>query len=351
MAHPTRPRPRPGDVLDNTYRLGSVIGQGGMATVFEARAPDRPSPLAIKILHLDDQDRKDLRRRFFNELLLATRVRHPRIVEICDFGLVGLGDGEKTPYLVMERLFGRTVRQQLRRDGPMDPARAALRILEALDGIEVAHQRGVVHADIKPSNLFLRDPGTDREQIAILDFGVARSLSGSRVTPCWGGTPPYAPPESLFGAPPEPPIDLYQLGIVLAEMLSAQRLIGSDDIGSCIDAHAAGIELPVEVELSAFAYVVERAIHPRAADRFQSAAEMRSALVIALDHHRDRPLPSWGLDPTDRREALPPQEICPPPGGNPAGASWLVAILVVLIVALAALMVVGVRLLELLLAA
>jgi serine/threonine-protein kinase len=117
-----------GEVLDRTYEIGPVLGRGAMATVYEGRILETDSPVAIKVL-LGTASTRENQERFFNELLLATTVRHPRVVEVFDFGIAG-----DDHYIVMERLQGRTVGQELRRVGRLDPARAVPRILEILDG-------------------------------------------------------------------------------------------------------------------------------------------------------------------------------------------------------------------------
>lgn len=312
MGQLVMPRVSVGEILDGAYLMGEIIGRGGMAVVHEGRTIEGDDPVAIKLMALElDNDRSEVQRRFFNELLLAARVKHPNIVQIHDFGVTSSGGpgGAGISYIVMERLRGLTITQELRRAGPMEPERAAMRLLEVLDGVGEAHACGVVHADLKPSNLFLADPNTTTEKSIILDFGVARRLEGPLVTSAWGGTPRYCPPEVLMGEEITPPVDLFQLALVLSEMLSGKPLVAGHNIEECLVQHASGLTLPDAVRTSVFGHLIARATRADPTLRFQTVSEFREALGSSLDTmRRSQDGEGWAPDPQDRTVFMTPGE-------------------------------------------
>ena len=189
-----------GRVIEDRYEIARRIGAGGFATVYEARDRKVDRRVAIKVIALDralhEAQRADFVRRFEREAKLAARVKHPCIVEVYDVGVI---DDEHTPYMVMERLDGWDLEQHLRRHGPMPPGRIIPLFIQALEGIGCAHEAGIVHKDLKPSNIFLRHPDTRHEGLCVLDFGVARQegTDTARLTRTDSafGTPHYMAPE------------------------------------------------------------------------------------------------------------------------------------------------------------
>ena len=267
----------PSGLLDERYELLGVLGRGGMATVYQGYARDLARNVAIKVLDREVTDQGTMQRQFLNELLLATQVRHPNVVEIYDFGV----SEEGKPYLVMELLPGHTVLDEVRHHGRFSMGRAIRRVIEATYGVEAAHAQGVVHADLKPNNLFLRHPGLPGESTVILDFGVARRESGPQVVS--GGTPRYMPPEVLRGALPQPQGDIYQLGLVLGEIIAGRTLFRAKTTRECLSLHAAGpLPLPPEVDESAVGLVIRSTLHADPRKRLGTAAELRAALELAM---------------------------------------------------------------------
>lgn len=273
----------PDRVLDGTYEVGRLIGRGGMASVYEGRAIETGRSVAIKVLRPLSEDPEETRRRFFQEIVAIASLRHPCIVSILDFGV----SREGLRYLVMERLHGHTLAHELRRFGPLHPDRAVPRMLEVLDAIEVAHRRGLVHSDLKPSNLFLRHPTTEQEAMTVLDFGVAHRFRAPAVSRA--GTPQYAPPELLLGQSTDPATDVYQLGLVLAETLSGRAVMKDVTTArQCLDKLNAG-PLPLGRVEGAFREVVHTAIAPDPLERYRSIAELREALLFAWLQHKGGP--------------------------------------------------------------
>lgn len=295
-----------GDILDDAYQILGILGRGGMATVYEGRALEGGPLVAIKLILPSAEDPSELRRRFFNELVLATRVRHPRIVEVYDFGV----SADEAPFIVMERLEGRTLGEELRRNGPLGARRGVPLLIDALDGLAAAHAGGIAHADLKPSNLFLCGPGAEGEALTLLDFGVAHRTAAVRRAD-WGGTPQYAPPELIGGAGPSARADVYQMGLVLAEVLTGEPVVRARDLRQARAALAAGpLRFSASVTGSAFHDVVRTATRLDPADRFPDAAALRDELVRAYARSRlgearfaaDFGPPSFEDSPTVRYE-------------------------------------------------
>ena len=290
------PRLLPGELIDG-YQVGVVIGQGGMATVYEGRVLDTGAVVAIKVINVQwTADLADVQRRFFNELVSATRVHHPKIVRVSDFGVTSAN----VPYIVMERLHGRTVEQHLEHLGPMDPITFVPKLVEMCDALELAHAQGLVHADIKPSNVFLSQPGTAEESLILLDFGVACRPTGEQGSPMWGGTPRYAPPERLRGAAIQPQVDVFQIGMLLTEMLSGVCLVRPNTVRECLAVHAQGLQLPTALSASAFGPVLRTTLDPNPARRYASMADLREALIVALLAYQANPIP---LEPAHTQAA------------------------------------------------
>lgn len=203
-------------LIAERYEVGPVIGHGGMGDVRRARDQRLERDVAIKFLRPDLAARPDVRARFEAEARNAGRLNHPNVVTVYD-----TGEYEGIPYLVMEFLPGRTLRDELV-DGPLPPGRAERLARDVLGALGAAHGMGIVHRDVTPANILLTDEGVAK----LADFGISKAteslddtLAGQVV-----GTPAYLPPERLHGAPATTQTDLYSLGVVLYEAVTGDRL-------------------------------------------------------------------------------------------------------------------------------
>ncbi|MFO0612200.1 MAG: protein kinase [Polyangiaceae bacterium] len=219
---------KPGDVVEERFELVALAGHGGMGTVWRAR--DRAAgdvadaDVAVKVLR-DDVPDPDARDRFLREQRLLAELRHPYLVRYVASGVM---DGS-TPYLVMEWLDGTDLSTHLSRTrlSPLDALALAERLAEALG---VAHARGVVHRDVKPSNVIL--VGDDLGRAKLIDFGLARRMDATFALTRAGvplGTPGYVAPEQALGRPVDARADLYSLGCLLYRMLTGHRPFEGDD--------------------------------------------------------------------------------------------------------------------------
>lgn len=249
------------------WLLTRKLGKGGTGTVYEAAHADRPGRHAIKVLALDDSG--EGQRLFERERHLLAAVQHPHVVRLVDSGIEG-----RSSYLVMELIEGETLRARLER-GRLPAtllARAGAELLTALSAI---HKAGILHRDLTPSNLMLRD-----EHVYLLDFGLARVVGDATITASRGIrlSLAYAPPERFQGKPQEVASDLYQAGLVLFEMATGRRAFALDDPSKLATAHlmkpppsALALQPALPPLLDR---LFERALRKSPEDRYQSAEAM-----------------------------------------------------------------------------
>ena len=279
-----------GSVLDGRYRIDEVIGIGGMGRVYRGEHTGIGRAVAIKVLHADLGRNKEAAQRFQREALASGRLDHPNIVGVSDFGTiehVGL-------YLVMESLEGEPLGDRLARERTIHWLEAIEIARYVLTGLRHAHDRGVVHRDIKPDNIFLARKDGD-QIIKILDFGIAKLYAGSTEDPAMTragltvGTPAYLSPEQAVGGSITPASDLYSTSIVLYEMLTGHAPFEDKDPLAMLTAHvsreppamsdiAPNVQLPPGLE-----DVVRRGMAKMAAERTSSAIEYIAQLDAVVE--------------------------------------------------------------------
>ncbi|WP_179787455.1 Stk1 family PASTA domain-containing Ser/Thr kinase [Actinopolymorpha rutila] len=212
--------PLVGRLLDGRYRVGRRVARGGMATVYVAVDTRLDRTVAVKILHAGLVEDADFVRRFQREARSAARLSHPNVVAVFD---QGADDG--TPYLTMEYVAGRTLRDALYDEGPMPPERTLELLDQVLQALAAAHEAGIVHRDVKPENVLLgRDDHGDVVKVA--DFGLARAVSAATNTSTHGllmGTVSYLAPEQVTHGTADARADVYAAGIMTYEMLVGSK--------------------------------------------------------------------------------------------------------------------------------
>jgi serine/threonine-protein kinase len=207
-------------VLGGRYTLLTVLGTGGMATVWRARDEMLGRDVAVKVLSPQHAADPGFLARFEGEARHAAAVSHPRLVTVFDCGVEN-----GTPFIVMELAAGRTLRQVLDEAGMLPPGQAVAIAAAVCEGLEAAHAAGLVHRDITPANIVLNGG-----EVKVLDFGIARA-DGTHATTATGtvvGTAAYLSPEQASGRPADPRSDLYSLGCVLFEMLAGRPPFTAD---------------------------------------------------------------------------------------------------------------------------
>jgi eukaryotic-like serine/threonine-protein kinase len=214
-----------GRVFEGKYRLDEGLGGGGMGTVYRATHLLIDRPVALKVLSQRFVGDQTAQQRFRREARAAGRMQHPNAVTVTDFGTTN--DGYL--YIVMELLEGRTLRDLLAHEAPLDPARAVSFMLQACAAVAAAHDAGLIHRDLKPANIFIEQRPNFAAVVKVLDFGVAKFVveehddDYNTLTQVGAliGTPRYMSPEQCAGTVAlTPASDVYSLGIILYEMLT-----------------------------------------------------------------------------------------------------------------------------------
>ncbi|MBO0680067.1 serine/threonine protein kinase [Mycolicibacterium sp. S2-37] len=264
------------ELLGERYELRDVLGCGGMAEVRDGWDTRLDRPVAVKLLHPGMRSQADVLARFEVEARSAARLTHPNVVAVHDFG-----EQDGTPFIVMERLPGRTLADLMAR-GPMRSDGVRNMIDDVLAALEVAHAAGVLHRDIKPSNILLSCGG---DSLKVADFGIAKTggaahtLTGQLV-----GTIAYMSPERITGAAASVADDLYAVGVMAYEALLGRPAFPHDNpvtqARAIIDDPPAPLSAGGAVDDLQLAAVVDRAMAHDPARRFTSAAEMRAALRV-----------------------------------------------------------------------
>ncbi len=260
--------------LAGRYELGSLLGHGGMGTVRDATDRRLGRRVAVKILRADLAEQPSARRRFETEAHAAARLAHPNVVTVFDSG-----EAEGVPFIVMERLPGRTLVDEIAA-GPLSVDRVREVAREILAALEAAHEAGIIHRDIKPGNVLLTEDG----HVKVSDFGIAKTVDDNDQTQTAElvATPEYLAPERLAGDPASKRSDLYAVGVLLYVALSGRRPFQGDTPLAVMHAIEHGHPEPLSSVRPALPAdviaVVERAMSRDPSRRFDSAANMAAAL-------------------------------------------------------------------------
>ncbi|MEN4400311.1 serine/threonine-protein kinase [Mycolicibacterium senegalense] len=286
--------------LGGRYQLRGVLGRGGMAEVHDGWDTRLSRPVAVKLLYPALAADEVTRRRFENEARAAAALNHPNIVAIHDSG-----EDRGTPYIVMERLPGPTLADEISA-GPLSADRVRWVLTDLLGALTAAHDAGILHRDIKPGNVLITKTGAAK----LADFGIAKTdgAAHTRVGMVFG-TANYLSPQRITGQPASPSDDLYALGVLGYEALTRRLPFERDNPVATMRAVLDEPLTPIGVLRPdvdpALIHVLERAMSRDPAYRFANAAEMRAALQSAP------PAPAAPLPPT------PPATLMLPPPPAP----------------------------------
>ncbi len=275
----------PNRLLGGRYQLGELLGYGGMAEVHRGRDLRLGRDVAIKMLRSDLARDTTFQMRFRREAQNAAALNHPAIAAIYDTGEERGPNGEPLPYIVMEYVAGRTLKEVLAAEGRLQPRRALEITADICAALEFSHRHGIIHRDIKPGNVMVTPSG----QVKVMDFGIARDLGSGATTMTQTsaviGTAQYLSPEQARGEQVDARSDVYATGCVLFELLTGQPPFVGDSPVAVAYQHVRE-DPPLVSQLNPeigpdIDAVVMKALAKNPANRYQSAAEMRADLLRA----------------------------------------------------------------------
>jgi hypothetical protein len=294
--------PARGDLFEDKYRILEAIGRGGYATVFRAEDVEMRRDVAIKILSpsADGEGYEErVVSRFLREGRLISELHDPHTITLHDFGRSRGG----LLYMVFEYVDGTPLDRLIKRDAPMPPTRVARILLQILASLTEAHLVGVLHRDIKPSDIMVYDHLGDTDRVKVLDFGIAKPVASEREVSSELtregviiGTPRYMSPEQVIGTELKPACDIFSVGLVALEMLSGRRALEGDDDQSVLRSLLGPdpVAVPEDILIPApMRAIVERMVAKDIDERFHSTVEVIEAIHAWLS---GRAVDDW-VDP------------------------------------------------------
>ena len=297
-------------IVAGRYRVIRKLGEGGMGTVYLAEHETIEKKVALKVLLHEYARKPDLKDRFLQEAKAAAKIGHENIVDITDFGPTPDG----SVFFAMEFLEGQDLSQVIKKEGALPWSRAKPILVQICRALGAAHSKGIVHRDMKPENIYLIEREGRSDFVKLLDFGIAKMNveKGEKRLTRTGmifGTPEYMSPEQAQGNTPDHRVDIYAVGVIMYELLTASVPFKADTFMGILTKHIfenpvppsqlnpeAGI--PVEVE-----EIILKAMAKDRAERFQSMTEMAAAIAQASGRM---------TRPTGDNPQLPPRRIASP---------------------------------------
>ncbi len=315
---PRTPRADPliGKLLDERYRVLSLIAKGGMGRVYRAEQAPFGRVVAVKVLDVGDEDDDDqeFRRRFVREAEVCARLSHPNTVRVFDYGRAD----DDVLYIAMEHLEGRNLFQAIQTDAPMDALRVVRIGRQVASSLREAHALGLIHRDLKPSNIILTRPGGDDEFVKVVDFGLAKEIrADSELTrgDALVGSPSYMSPEQVRSDALDERSDVYSLGVLLYACLCGRPPFTGSAPLNVLMGHLNHAPPPMEavcpsmVRVPSLEAVVLRCLAKSPADRYAGMDALLQALQGVQDELSGITRPSPLLPPTRFR---PPAPVIPP---------------------------------------
>jgi serine/threonine-protein kinase len=272
----------PGQIIDGKYRVGKLVGEGGMGSVYEGEHIRIARRVAIKVLRSEAAAKPELAARFQREARAAAKVSSKHICDVLDLGDLPNGDS----YIVMEFLDGQDLDDRLKERGKMAPIDLALITYQLLDGLATMHDAGIIHRDLKPANVFLAK-SSRRETVKILDFGVSKfqasEIGSTTATGAVMGTPLYMSPEQARGLKDlDGRSDLYAVGVILYKALTAELPFRGENFNEILfkialeePPHVEDLDPEVDPD---FAAIVETAMRKEPSERYQHARDFQEAI-------------------------------------------------------------------------
>jgi len=293
-------------LLNNRYRLLSIIGEGGMATVYRAQDIMLGRTVAVKVLYERRANDEAFLARFYREAQAAANLDHPNIVSVYDIGQ----DGNRH-YIVMEYVEGRSLKELILESAPFPVERALTIAIQVCTAVGAAHKAGLIHCDVKPQNILVALDG----RVKVTDFGIARALTSAPVVEggdVWG-TPDYLSPEQAAGEHLGPPSDVYSIGVVMYEMLTGRLPFEAESGIAMAFKHLREEPTPIN-ELNprvplGLAHIVHKVLAKEPSARYRTASQLAQILI---NYHRAGEAMTTVQRPVVVRRELQPVELAPP---------------------------------------
>ncbi|MEC7523937.1 MAG: serine/threonine-protein kinase [Myxococcota bacterium] len=306
-----------GQTIDGRYMIEGRLGEGGMGVVYATKHVVLGKALAMKVLRADVSKDQEIMQRFRQEAQSASAIGSQHIIDISDFGK--LPDG--ATYFIMEFLDGKELTKVIEEEQPIDPTRLAHVAKQLCDALGAAHERGIVHRDMKPDNVFLVKRGKDPDFVKVLDFGIAKvGGASSKLTKAGQvfGTPHYMSPEQCAGQSVDSRTDIYALGVILYELACGKVPFDADNLMGILTKHIYEQpiplhQLPPPVDVpSGLEAVILKCLAKSTDQRYQTMAEVKADLEAweagqtpgAVMDAVDRSTGGHRVDPTGRHSAL-----------------------------------------------
>ncbi|MEV4627491.1 protein kinase [Micromonospora sp. NPDC049523] len=303
----------PGVLLGNRYRLDERIAGGGMGDVWRGTDEVLGRTVAVKILLPALLDEPGFAERFRGEARTMATINHPGVVDVYDYG-----SDQQIAFLVMEYVEGDALSTTLGRVGRLTPARTMALMAQAADALHAAHEKGIVHRDVKPGNLLVRPNGT----LVLTDFGIARSALVGQLTAAGSvlGTASYISPEQATGSTASPASDVYALGVVAYQCLSGRRPFEGENPLDIAMQHVRDTPRPLPADIPpAVRAIVERSMAKDPAARWPTAATLAAVARQAATPAQPMRPPVHPAPPQPNRAAGHPAPPAPAQPNRPAG--------------------------------
>ncbi|MBN8579840.1 MAG: serine/threonine protein kinase [Anaerolineae bacterium] len=288
-----------GKTISNRYIVEEILGQGGMSSVYKGTDPNLKRVVAIKVIHPHLSSNSDFVQRFEEEAAAVAQLRHHGIIQVYDFNR-----DDDLYYMILEFVPGETLQDHLKRlndsGRKLSHSQAIEYMASICDAVDYAHQRGMIHRDIKPANLMLTTTG----QVILMDFGIAKIVGGTRHTATGAvvGTAMYMSPEQIKGEQPDRRTDVYSLGVTLFEMVSGRPPFDAQSAMTLMMMHI-NDPIPNIKSLNpevpdALVAIINKALAKDPNNRYQTTAQMATALRNALSANTSSPLATMMEDAT-----------------------------------------------------
>jgi Protein kinase domain len=274
-----------GRIIDRKYRLTRLLGEGGMGAVFEAEHTLIERKVAVKVMHPEILSIPEAVTRFFREAQASSAIGHPNIIEIQDVGK----EEDGTVFIVMELLKGQSLKDLLEEKTVLSAGHAASIVLQVLSALGAAHEKDIIHRDMKPDNVFLAIDQRNRQEVKVLDFGIAKvhgALEGDQGLTKTGtvlGTPNYMAPEQARGKEIDKRLDIWAVGVMMYEMLSGQLPYNGESYNEIIGEILLETPPPLKEVASevpdGVVSIVEKAMSKSLDERYSSVSEMIAELI------------------------------------------------------------------------